>query len=70
MKGVATVFLSLAFLVCIVTSQTSTWSIIDKDFATIALANSFWADNNGYVAGGTAAGAPILYLFVFFYIIL
>jgi len=48
--------------VYIVTAQTSTWAIIDKDFATIALANSFWADNNGYVAGGTASGAPILYL--------
>lgn len=49
--------ISIASVVC---QSSSSWAIIDNDFETIALANSFYADQNGYVAGGTASGEPLL----------
>jgi len=55
--GIFVLCISIASVFC---QSSSSWAIIDNDFETIALANSFYADENGFVAGGTASGEPLL----------
>lgn len=47
----------IACLVALVplASATQQWAMIDNDYTTIALACSFYDQDTGYVAGGTAA---------------
>ena len=67
MKTTTCLFVIICFAVNAIcqSNSTSSWAIIDNDFETIALANSFYEDENGFVAGGTAGGDPLLLLFVF-----
>jgi len=43
-----------------VTAQTASWAIVDGNFATIAMSNSFQTDESGWIAGGTASLEPLV----------
>ena len=50
---------SFLAVVLFVAFASCSWQIVDSDFATIAIATSFWESTTGYVAGGTASVQPL-----------
>ena len=51
---------SILLALCVLCTFTfATWTVVDQDFATIALTTSFVGSQTGYVAGGTGSLQPL-----------